>query len=177
MPKNLDLGSVRKKQEKESGVAVIVSFLLIVLPISFSIWLYFDGQYKEERIEVLASEIKKVDEKISEEISGNKLLLLEDSASTANLLLSEQPRFTNIINTMQDNLVGGVYFNSLVIDLEGGSFEGVAKDFSSLVSQIVILRDLSIFNSLVVETISVDEENGYFIFNAKFKFDKAVLLN
>ena len=175
------------KKEK-SGIAFIVSFLMIALSVTFFVSLRANNYYVSKEVNILNSEVKAADKRIKKEVSNNKFLEAEIKAKRSNLLLAKHTYFTKALNLVRNNLVAGVYLNKLSISVEkekeekkkkerefvAFKFSGVAKDYQSILSQIYIFKNLSNIESVNITEISLNGE-GYQNFGGLLKFKKEIL--
>ncbi|MCK5122645.1 MAG: hypothetical protein KAQ87_00635 [Candidatus Pacebacteria bacterium] len=168
LPKNDNFNEV--KNRKWSGRIVFgISILLVAIPVIFFAGLYFLNKNSSEEIENLNLEIKTAEEEIEKSFSKTELLLANSDVDNAISLLSERVYFTKIINIFQENLIDGVYLNSLNInsseeDSLTSRFDGVARDYSSLISQIDALKSNDVFEKVDIKSVSIGKDNGYIDF-------------
>ena len=168
LPKHDNFNEV--KNRKWSGRIVFgISILLVAIPVIFFAGLYFLNKNSSEEIENLNLEIKTAEEEIEKSFSKTELLLANSDVDNAISLLSERVYFTKIINIFQENLIDGVYLNSLNInsseeDSLTSRFDGVARDYSSLISQIDALKSNDVFEKVDIKSVSIGKDNGYIDF-------------
>lgn len=177
LPKDFDFDYLEEKRSK-SKTASLVSLFIIITPILFFAALYFNNRAISKNIESLNSEIENVNAGIEKEIRGNKLLSVERKGEDAGFLLSEHPYFVNAVDIVQGNLASGVYLNSLDISLKENvivsKFRGTARDYSSVVSQIAILKKASLFKNIDISSVSTNSD-GYLNFGGEFEIDNKIL--
>ena len=168
----------RGSQKQSNKLVLIISILLVVISVVFFAGLYFLNKNSAKEIESLNQEVKMAKEGIEKEFSNTELLLSNSDVDNAILLLSERVYFTKIINIFQNNLGADVYLNSLDINFDKenfliSEFEGVSKDYTSLISQIYIFKNNDIFEEIDIKDISVNKESGFIDFTGSLKFKQS----
>ncbi len=177
LPKNDNFGEI--KNQKRSGRVVFgISILLMAIPVIFFAGLYFLNKNSLEEIESLNLEIKTAEEEVEKNFSSTELLLANNNVDNAIFLLSERVYFTKVINIFQENLIDGVYLNFLNIDSIKddfliSEFDGVARDYSSLVSQIDTLKSNDVFEKVDIRSVSISKESGYIDFQGNLELKKS----
>jgi len=166
-------------QKQSNKLVFVVSVLIVMIPVVFFTGLYFLNRNSLEEIENLNREVKATEEEIEKKFSNTELLLANSDVDNAVFLLSERVYFTKIIDIFQNNLIADVYLNSLDINFDKenflvSEFDGVAKDYSSLISQIHIFKNRDVFEEVDIKNIAIDKEDGYIDFGGSLKFKRSV---
>lgn len=168
------------KEKREIKIAPFVSFLLIIFPILFSIFLYFGNQNSLKEAESLNIEIGAINEKIEKEMLNNEFLSAETKGNKVSFFLSRHAYFSEAIYFLQDNLMDEVFIKNLEISFTGGEYvdvniNGAAKDYSSITTQLYILKSLPAIENFFVKSISKNEW-GNLDFNGDLRLDKKVII-
>lgn len=160
-------------------IASLVSFLMIAISIVVCAYLYISNHNISKEIELLNSNISKADEKLNEEISNNKLLSVEIRGENTRLILENHVYFTKVIGVIQNNLIDEAYLNSMSISYSNSkdlvfNFDGVAKDYSSVASQLSVFKNLPLIKDTQIEKISINKM-GLLDFNCNLKIEESIL--
>ena len=169
-----------KKEIKIASFASFASFLLIISPILFYVFLYSSNQNSLKEVEFLNMEIGVIDEKIEKEMSNNEFLSIETKGSKISFLLSRHAYFSEAIYFIQDNLMDEVFIENLKISFAGIGYidvniNGVARDYSSVATQMYALKSLPVVEDFSIKSISKNEW-GNLDFNGDLKLDKKVII-
>ena len=173
LPKN-DSFSDAENHKWSNRIVSGVSVLVVVISVIFFAGLYFLNKNSTKEIEDLNQKIKVAEEDIKKSFSNTELLLANSDVDNAIFLLSERVYFTKIIDIFQKNLVDGVYLDFLNIDfnkdgLLASEFYGIAKDYSSLVSQIDIFKRNDVFEKVNIKSVSINKNNGHIDFKGSLE--------
>lgn len=176
LPKDFKSNNIRNKKETNKFVFLVSVLLVIITGISFG-WLYFLNKNHLKEIENLNQEVKIAEEEIEKSFLDTKLILANSDVDDAVFLLSERVYFTKIINAFQNNLMANIYFNSLNINFDEdgfltSEFNGVAKDYYSLISQIYFFKSNDVFEGIDIKSAKINESNGYIDFGGSLKFKR-----
>ena len=170
------------EDEEKRGIKIapLVSFLLIIFPLFSFIFLYFNNQNSFKEVASLNMEISVINEKIEEEVSNNEFLSVEVKGSKVNFLLSRHAYFTEAIYFLQENLIDKVFIKNMEVSFAGGEYvdiniDGVARDYSSIATQMYIFKSLSLVENFSIKNISKNEW-GNFDFDGNLKLDKKIVV-
>ena len=176
LPKTFDS---RYKEVGARKIAFAISFLMVAISIVIYVYLYVNNYSISKEIEVLNSSISEVDKKLNEEISNNELLSVEIKGENTKLILEKHVYFTNAVGIIQNNLIDEIYLNSLNVSYSNDKnltfdFNGVAKNYSSIASQLSIFKNLPLVKDTQIKEISVNE-TGLLDFNCSLKMEESIL--
>lgn len=176
LPKTFDS---KYKEVGARKVVSFISFLMVVISVVIYVCLYVNNYNVSKEIEVLNSSISEVDKKLNEEISNNELLSVEIKGENTKLILEKHVYFTKAVGIIQNNLTDEIYLNSLNISYDGDrglvfDFNGIAKNYSSVASQLSIFKNLPLIKDTQIKEISVNEI-GLLDFNCSLKVEESVL--
>jgi hypothetical protein len=168
------------EKKREIKIAPFISFLMIIFPILFSTFLHFSNQNSLKEVEFLNIEIGAINKKIEKEASSNEFLSAETKGSKISFFLSRHSYFSEAIYFLQDNLMDEVFIESLEISFTGGEYvdvniNGVVKNYSSIATQLYVLKSLPAVENFSIKSISKNEW-GRLNFKGDLKLDKKVIV-
>ncbi|MCK4525686.1 MAG: hypothetical protein KAU07_04565 [Candidatus Andersenbacteria bacterium] len=174
------IASSKYEAKREIKIAPFISFLMIIFPILFSIFLYFSNQNSFKEVESLNMKIGVINEEIEKEVSSNEFLLAETKGSKVSFFLSRHAYFSEAIYFLQDNLMDEVFIKSLEISFTGEEYvdiniNGIVKNYSSIATQLYVLKSLPAVEDFSIKSISKNEW-GDLDFNGDLKLDKKIIV-
>lgn len=180
LPKGSNSKYEEKREIKIASFIPFISFLLITFSILFSIFLYFSNQNSLKEAEFLNMEIGAINEKIEKEVLNNEFLSVEAKGSKISFFLSRHAYFSEAIYFLQNNLMDEVFIKSLKISFAGGecvdaNINGAARDYSSIATQMYVLKSLPEVESFSIKNISKNEW-GNLNFNGDLKLNRKVIV-
>lgn len=178
LPQNFIKKKKETMAESQNRLPMLLSFLMISLMIFGMAFLYVENRSRKESIDLIKKETARIDLELERTVRGNELLVLENEAKYASLILSDQTYFSEVFYYLQERLVENVYAKT--VNLEIGETDVVvdakfvAKDYLSISEQLYIFK-----KDPLVEQASLagmdEDENGSINFDLKIAMKKNIV--
>lgn len=144
LPENFINKRKETMAEGQSGLSMLVSFLMISIVIFVAVFLYISNKDKADKIAIISARTEKVNQELGAVVKENDFMDLESKAKDASVILSEQSYFSQVFDYFEKVLSNGVYLKSLSMKISnGGVVLGLslnAKDYLSISEQLHIFK-------------------------------------
>lgn len=154
LPQNFLKKKKETLAESQNRLPMLLSFLMIALTIFAMSYLYVQNLSWREKVDLTKKEMAKADKELDDAVKGNELLTLENTAKDVNLMLLDQPYFTEVFYYLQGKLTENVYATSISVGAGEESVSVglslVAKDYLSISDQLHIFKSDPLVESAVL---------------------------
>lgn len=164
--------------ETQNKLPMLLSFLMISIMIFAMALLYIENALRRERVDLVKKKTEIINSELENAIKDNELLVLENKAKDANILLSNQTYLSEIFYYLQGKMIESVYARSVDAQAKDENvvikLALVAKDYLSISEQLYIFKnDPSVGQA---DLGALDEgSDGSINFNVNMTLKKAVI--
>lgn len=150
--------------ETQSGLPMLFSFLLISIVIFSTALVYIESKTRRNRIDIIDVQTLEADKQLEDATRENDLLELESKARDANLLLSGQNYYSQVIDYLSEKLTDNVFARSVSIEIDKGNILVKlllnSKDYLSISEQLYILKNSNMVENVEIGEIEENDDNS-----------------